>query len=252
MNLKCYIGQTIQPLAVRWKAHRSAVSKYRRWLSGELDKKPKLCVKLVKAMHRHGVDKFIMEQLVETEEEYLNDLEVFYINLFGSIENGYNITTGGRAPTMTTEHRATLNDSYRKYKNELEGLPMYCIFVRSGIDERLVIKGHPRCSRKDFRISDYPSLDDAKQDLLNFLKHLEETDTVKTKHIKKDPTLPKGIKSWGERGYRISKRINNILYEKQYDNKSKEENRANAIKYLNDLIEAHPRTMNTGPKPKYN
>lgn len=252
MNLKFYIGQTRRDLATRWRDHKYALVRYQRYLDGGYDDPPHFCMKLVRSMRKYGIDKFIMEKLDEVNVDDLNNAEMFWIKLFGAIEHGYNIHTGGAMPAMSTEYRATINDSYRKYKTELEGLPMYCIYVKDKYEDYLVIQRHPLCNNKKFVISKYGGLDNAKKALLEYLKNLEETGIPKVKHIKKESDLPKGVKVRSATAYQVTKIINGISYEKRFNSSTKEKNREQAINYLNYLTKTYIQVLHSGPKSKYN
>lgn len=80
INGKMYIGQTIQPLKLRIKNHlRSTCLSHFK-----------------KALLKNGIENFEWIVLYETDnKEDLNDNEIYFIKLFNSLENGYNMTEGG-------------------------------------------------------------------------------------------------------------------------------------------------------------
>ena len=83
VNDKVYIGQTVSPLSKRWAAHLYAARTYGT-------------TKLYINMRSLGIDNFFVEKLVDEDSwEELNRLEIEYIQLFDSINNGYNTMLGG-------------------------------------------------------------------------------------------------------------------------------------------------------------
>ena len=80
LNNKCYIGQTTQEPNVRWKQHVKP-KKYK-------------CA-IYSAILKHGLDNFIFEIIEKTEQELLDEREIYYIKKYNSYKNGYNLTKGG-------------------------------------------------------------------------------------------------------------------------------------------------------------
>ena len=97
INGKRYIGQTINQQQ-RKSAHISD--------STHID------TKLYRAVRKYGWDNFEYEILAESEDRNeLDKLEVDFIKSFNSIENGYNIRSGGEHPTMGEETRKKLQQA---------------------------------------------------------------------------------------------------------------------------------------------
>ena len=97
INGKRYIGQTINPQQ-RKSAHISD--------STHID------TKFYRAVRKYGWDNFEYEILAESEDRnVLDKLEVDFIKSFNSIENGYNIRSGGEHPTMGEETRKKLQQA---------------------------------------------------------------------------------------------------------------------------------------------
>lgn len=85
LNSKWYIGQTCQ-------------QPYRRWRDGKgytTCNKSKGCRKFANAIKKYGWDNFEHIILETTTEEFVDEREIYYINKYNSIENGYNLRTGG-------------------------------------------------------------------------------------------------------------------------------------------------------------
>lgn len=86
-----YIGQTSQDLISRWRGHVGQIKNH-----SHTDK-------LHNAMEKYGVEHFAMEGIEKCAEitkkdliKKLDDREKYYINLFDTFNNGYNLTKGGR------------------------------------------------------------------------------------------------------------------------------------------------------------
>lgn len=85
INNKIYIGKTVQPLKTRWKQHLA-----------DSKKTSKNHNKLYRAMNKYGQENFIIEVIEDNIPiELLNEKEKFYIKLFNSFYEGYNLTFGG-------------------------------------------------------------------------------------------------------------------------------------------------------------
>ena len=90
VNGKQYIGQTIQTIAQRFKAHKFRAKSPKQYIHN--------------AMHTYGIENFSPKEIEKvsspTKDELykrLDELEIFYINKFNTIRpNGYNNTIGGR------------------------------------------------------------------------------------------------------------------------------------------------------------
>ena len=86
LNTKVYVGQTTRTLAARWKEHlRNCTTKSKQTMH------------LYTAMNAYGKEHFSIELLdtAETLEE-LNEKEIYWINFYDSLNNGYNMKQGGQ------------------------------------------------------------------------------------------------------------------------------------------------------------
>lgn len=104
---KVYIGQT-----------RSEKTRRAKWFN---DKTPYAGPKINAARIKYGVTNFKYEVLfsIETDDEYelsqiLNRKEKEYIELYNSIENGYNLDEGGVYVSLTAEQIKKAGDSHKK------------------------------------------------------------------------------------------------------------------------------------------
>lgn len=91
-NKKRYIGQS-RDIYERWKSHRYSY------------KNNKNKSKIYLAIREYGIENFIFEILEEIKEENLNDRELYWIEVYDSINNGYNssIVGYGKTPIICLE-----------------------------------------------------------------------------------------------------------------------------------------------------
>lgn len=97
VNDKVYIGQTWFSVQERFRKHKHVSSN---------------CVKLVKAINKHGKDNFRAELITICSTQNVADyLEMLFIKQFDSIQNGYNVLiggeTGGRKGTKHSKETIT-------------------------------------------------------------------------------------------------------------------------------------------------
>ena len=83
INNKCYIGKTSGTIEKRFQEHIKAA----RYDNN------KIC--LYQAMHKYGIENFIVEEIEECDNSILSSKEIYYIQYFDSYKNGYNMTVGG-------------------------------------------------------------------------------------------------------------------------------------------------------------
>lgn len=98
VNNKVYIGQTIQPLNVRWNRHK-------------FDARKGSTYAIHNAIRKYGEDKFEIDIIdtASTREE-LDAKEIYWINAYNSMTpNGYNLCEGGNAPRWTPEMHSKLS-----------------------------------------------------------------------------------------------------------------------------------------------
>ena len=83
---KVYIGQTTKSVEERYKKHLKA-----------RNSKSKKHLHLYLAMNKYGIDTFSVEQIdTAIDQKDLNEKEIYWINYYDSINNGYNIAPGGK------------------------------------------------------------------------------------------------------------------------------------------------------------
>lgn len=98
-NGKRYIGQTRRPVNKRWKEHLRCQGS---------------CILLECAIAKYGSSSFTFEVLLEINDEFLNEYECKFIDMFNTIEpNGYNIRSGG---VQQSEHSIESRERMRQSK----------------------------------------------------------------------------------------------------------------------------------------
>lgn len=82
INGKCYIGESVDV--------------FKRFSDHKNPKNLKTHYKIYRAFAKYGIENFSFEILSKCPKEYLGKLEMFFIKHFDSVNNGYNITQGGK------------------------------------------------------------------------------------------------------------------------------------------------------------
>ena len=91
INGKVYVGQSIN-IKARWKDHINS-----------LNRKSSHSVLLQRAWDKYKEDNFTFEILELCTEDMLDELEIKYIELYDSCNNGYNIESGGNSNKCLSE-----------------------------------------------------------------------------------------------------------------------------------------------------
>lgn len=84
MNGKKYVGKTTYSITKRFQEHCKDCEKER------CEKRP-----LYDAMNKYGISNFIVEELLQCDNEELDSYEILYISKLDTCKNGYNATKGG-------------------------------------------------------------------------------------------------------------------------------------------------------------
>lgn len=111
-NDKVYIGQTIKPLSCRISEHKCRAN----YADSH--------TKFYNAIKKYGWENFVWEVIEESDEwnqEELNAKEQYYIQLYDSINNGYNTLIGGQCSTTDGEEMAIICGSEPFYAFNLKG-----------------------------------------------------------------------------------------------------------------------------------
>ena len=108
INHKVYIGQTSTSLKQRWHEHTHTDIK-----SG---------THFHNALLKYGIDKFHMYLLEECTIDKLNEREIYYISIFNSYKDGYNMTPGGAGVSgykHTDEDKLKMAQASRQFGSSL-------------------------------------------------------------------------------------------------------------------------------------
>lgn len=107
INNKCYIGITKHTFRERYN-HRDD------WWNA-----PRVNRKLLNAVKKYGPDNFKVEILLRCEHGKLEEMEIYYISLYNSFNDGYNLTSGGNySYVISEETRIKNSESVKKqFKN---------------------------------------------------------------------------------------------------------------------------------------
>lgn len=106
---KSYIGQTKFSMEYRWNGHCYGAKKG-------------ITYTFYDALRKHGFDCWeheVLEDNIQTIEE-ANTAEIFWIDFYDSMKNGYNDTTGGAQFEMSEESRKRLSNSHKGKKMSTE------------------------------------------------------------------------------------------------------------------------------------
>jgi group I intron endonuclease len=166
-----YIGLTTRRIEKRWKEHLA--SGKRRIKANKNMEKIIGNSKLYDAMVDHGIDNFTIEIIEEVPNDSdLDDREIFWIKYYDSVNNGYNILTGGRNNRFNADIMKLDINKLRTHKAELEGLPMRCTY--DSVKKAITIVDHPLCKCRSFKLTAYDNnLEKVKDTVLSFIDELE-------------------------------------------------------------------------------
>ena len=110
VNDHCYIGQSINIRKRLWEHIYSLNKQYNS--NGEFADNEHLC----KAWKKYGENNFTYQILELCSEKLLDDREIYWISIYDSFNNGYNMTTGGQAAHTKTEW----TDEERKFLSDIK------------------------------------------------------------------------------------------------------------------------------------
>lgn len=120
VNNKSYIGQTRYTVEFRWKQHQHKKDN----------------VYFHNAIHKYGVDNFLVEVLEECNIENLSSREIFYIAKYDTFNNGYNLTIGGEG-----NRTLVLDNKYDEIKElYLSGFSSNKIATLYKVDKASIVK----------------------------------------------------------------------------------------------------------------
>lgn len=104
INGKMYIGQSVN-IEKRYSGHKHA-AKYNKENN-----------KFYNSINKHGIEFFTLEIIKICKEEDLNYWESFWIEVYDSIKNGLNSSTGGIKPIYSKETCEKLSNSKKGNQN---------------------------------------------------------------------------------------------------------------------------------------
>lgn len=114
---KIYIGQSKSPLELRFKQHLQA---WNKWLTDPDRKRSKL----YHAFSKYDPDTWVKEVIFETDSEYVDHFEQYFIEYYDAIDSGYNILKGGqgfRKDNLEEVHKENISKSRKEFFETDEG-----------------------------------------------------------------------------------------------------------------------------------
>ena len=112
INNKCYIGQTTNKYGFKGRYRQSGDSSIERvykYHIHERERGKSFNDHLLKSIEKYGFEAFEVIEVLDVafSKEELNTKEIMYINIFNSLKNGYNMTSGGEGTRKYTSYNAT-------------------------------------------------------------------------------------------------------------------------------------------------
>ena len=93
-NNKCYIGQTVRDVHIRWSEHIRLANKL----------KSNDCSAIHYALSKYGISNFTFEVIDECNNDLLDNKETYWISFYNSFYDGYNLTKGGKTTKISHYH----------------------------------------------------------------------------------------------------------------------------------------------------
>ena len=228
------------------------------------------CTALYSACMKYGFQSFewiILHTGVPNEQ--LNDLEDKEILTLNSLApNGYNLKINGKIDgySYSKETRELQSDiqidlmktnyvKYRKHIQKLEGLPQHTSYTyNKAAGHHFMVVGHPKCSKKMFSSKTIP-LDTLKQIFSLFVEKLEETDThpdILALECYEHFGLLKGLYKNKDivGGYYVQFFHKKKRHIKQFNKKSSDRNRQDAIKWMDKTRRSLMKSKEEGSETK--
>lgn len=107
VNNKSYIGQTRNKRGFHGRYYHSGNGIERVYKFHKIQKQNNECYNehLLRSIEKYGFESFKVEEIFDTamSQEELNQKEIYYIKLFDSYNNGYNMTPGGECGSCTPQ-----------------------------------------------------------------------------------------------------------------------------------------------------
>lgn len=194
VNLKVYVGQTIQTLNKRFNGH-CCYSKSDRSIN----------MYIKRAIHKYGRDKFHIQLIEECPVNILNEREKYWINFYNSYNTGYNLTLGGQDSNYFNINKLENIIDIKKFEQYiLEFKPLVSeVANHFGISKCSVYNLIKRINNPNLILNSYnprkgKTIEDIdKEELINLYKEgWSILDLVKKYHIRKNK-ISKFIKESG-------------------------------------------------------
>lgn len=271
---KKYIGQhKHNKIAKRKKSHRKFYEKYlKARVILELNKKinpdkkfekyPKgYCSALYNAIIKYGWKKcvwVILENNIPLK--LLNNIEDKYIIELNTLHpSGYNLILNKKCSELTknrmksNKNRVNNNNIYKYRTNhkELEGLPKFVTYFKTGSKRGYRITNHPNCKSKHFTDPNV-SVKELKQRTLDFLKYLENNKHKTIQEKKCELGIPKGIYEQKPGKFSVEFIYKKKSYSKYFTQTPREKALKLAIEWMNiTKKQLKNKTYNETPKKHY-
>lgn len=194
VNLKVYVGQTIQTLNKRFNGH-CCYSKSDRSIN----------MYIKRAIHKYGRDKFHIQLIEECPVNILDEREKYWINFYNSYNTGYNLTLGGQDSNYFNINKLENIIDIKKFEQYiLEFKPLVSeVANHFGISKCSVYNLIKRINNPNLILNSYnprkgKTIEDIdKEELINLYKEgWSILDLVKKYHIRKNK-ISKFIKESG-------------------------------------------------------
>lgn len=229
---KSYVGQTIRSTSERWKQHCTEAL--------NPDGKDQ-CRALNAAIRKYGKDTFEVNILwsgeIGEENSIINEMECHYIKLYNSLSPyGYNLREGGNGAMSQESIDRMIAGNIVKTQNKKklpgEDLPKFVLYhyevnKNGTILEGYKVSDHPKGSNKSF-LKKSMTLDQRKEAAISYKNHLDAS----TDYVDNKKKTPKYINKYGASGFKVDFPPHP---KKHFGKKSKEENLADAIQYLESI-----------------
>ena len=105
INNKVYIGQSVE-IERRWQKHKNYYKN-----------KENHKYKIYRAMYKYGIENFSFEIIEICQPKQLNERQIYWISYYNSLQNGYNMTSGGDGIINCNDKPVNQYDSNGKFLN---------------------------------------------------------------------------------------------------------------------------------------
>jgi len=142
INGKMYHGQTTEEdINIRWNKYKKLYCKNQ--------------LKLYNALKKYGPENFLFE-VIDTSSQnqlQLDDLEIKYINIYDTMNNGYNCMPGGKSSKLSEETKRKISNTLKGYKLSEETKKKISKALSGKIRGPSILKGTHRSEETKKKIS---------------------------------------------------------------------------------------------------